>query len=249
MTLDKFFSENKKVALAFSGGVDSSYLMYAAKAANCDIHAYYVKAAFQPMFEFEDAKKLAKELNCPMTVIELDVLADSTVIANPKDRCYHCKKVIFGNIVRCAAEDGYTVLLDGSNASDDAGDRPGMRATKELNVRSPLRESDLTKTEIRKLSKEAGLFTWDKPSYACLATRIPTGETITAEILSKVENSEDFLMSNGYSNFRVRTLEGGRIAKIQLPENQFVRLIGERDKVYTELKKYFNDIYLDLSPR
>ena len=175
MTLQDFFKQNKNVALAFSGGVDSAYLLYAATAAGCDIHAYYVKSAFQPQFELEDAKSLALELGAKMTVLELDVLSDSVITDNPANRCYHCKKKIFGTILEAAKKDGYELLIDGNNASDDASDRPGMKAVQELNVHSPLRECGMTKEKIRRLSKEAGLITWNKPAYACLATRIPAG--------------------------------------------------------------------------
>ena len=187
MELERFFAENPCAAVAFSGGADSAYLLYAAVKAGANVKAYYVKTAFQPQFELEDAKKLAGELGTPMQVLPLDILCDQAVTANPPDRCYHCKKRIFSAIRAAAAQDGFSVLLDGTNASDDAGDRPGIRALKELSVRSPLREAGLTKAEIRRLSKEAGLFTHDKPAYACLATRIPTGETITAEKLRRTE--------------------------------------------------------------
>ena len=110
-----------------------------------------------------------------MTVVEADILAVPEAAANGPQRCYHCKTALFSQLRQAAREDGYTVLLDGTNASDDAGDRPGMRALRELEVRSPLRECGLTKEEVRRRSREAGLFTWDKPAYACLATRIPTG--------------------------------------------------------------------------
>ena len=176
MDLADFFRENHKAALAFSGGVDSAYLLYAAKEAGADVRAYYVKSAFQPQFELEDAKRLAGQLAADLRILETDVLADETVAANPPDRCYHCKRLLFTTIAEAAKQDGYRVLLDGTNASDEESDRPGMRALKELSVRSPLRECGLTKEEIRRLSKAAGLFTWDKPAYACLATRIPPGE-------------------------------------------------------------------------
>lgn len=166
------------MALAFSGGVDSSYLLYAALQNGADVHAYYVKSAFQPQFELEDAQKLAKQVGAKLTIMQANVLANETVVANPKNRCYYCKQVIFTGIGKQAAQDGYTTLLDGTNASDDAADRPGMKALQELSVLSPLRLCGLTKTEIRKRSKAAGLFTWDKPSYACLATRIPTGRPL-----------------------------------------------------------------------
>ena len=203
MTLQNFFSQNQKVALAFSGGVDSAYLLYAAIQAGCDIHAYYVKSAFQPEFELEDAKRLAKELDATMTVLELDVLSNSNITDNPANRCYFCKKKIFSKIIEAAKTDGYDVIIDGNNASDDVNDRPGMKAVQELQVRSPLRECGITKTEVRRRSKEAGLFTWDKPAYACLATRIPTGFKITAEKLHATEISEKALSDLGFTDFRM----------------------------------------------
>ena len=176
MTLEQFFAEKREVAVAVSGGVDSADLLYAAKRYAARVKAYYVSTAFQPEFELEDARRLADELGADMLVLHVDVLSNSAVTANPSDRCYHCKNTLFRQILRAAENDGFPVLLDGTNASDDAGDRPGMRALRELSVRSPLRECGLTKAEIRRLSREAGLFTWDKPAYACLATRIRTGE-------------------------------------------------------------------------
>ena len=167
--------------------MDSAYLLYAGVQAGADIRPYYIKTAFQPRFERDDALRLAGELGVEVTVLELDALADPRVAANPAERCYYCKQNLFRALKARAAADGYTVLLDGTNASDEAGDRPGMRALRELEVRSPLRECGLTKADIRRLSREAGLFTWDKPAYACLATRIPTGEAITGEILARVD--------------------------------------------------------------
>ena len=139
MTLAEFFQKNKKVALGFSGGVDSSYLLYAALQNGASVRAYYVKAAFQPEFELEDAKRLAKELGADMKILPVDVLQAKEVTANPANRCYYCKTKIFGTILAEAKKDGYSVLMDGTNASDDAGDRPGMKALQELKVCSPLR--------------------------------------------------------------------------------------------------------------
>ena len=175
MTLEQFFQENPRCALGFSGGVDSAYLLYAGVKAGADIRPYFIKTAFQPSFELADAQKLAEGLGVEVTVLELDALADPRVAANPADRCYFCKQNLFRTLKERAIADGYPVLLDGTNASDEAGDRPGMRALAELSVRSPLRECGLTKAEIRARSREAGLFTWDKPAYACLATRVPAG--------------------------------------------------------------------------
>ena len=158
MTLQEFFAENPRAAIAFSGGVDSSYLLYAAVQCGADVHAYFAKTAFQPQFELDDAQRLAESVGAKLTVLELDALSSEDVARNPANRCYYCKQNIFGNLKRAAAEDGFTLILDGTNASDDAGDRPGMRALREMDVRSPLRECGLTKAEIRRLSHEAGLF-------------------------------------------------------------------------------------------
>ena len=247
MTLLAFFKENPKAALGFSGGVDSSYLLYAGVQAGADIHPYYIKTAFQPQFELDDAERLCAQLGVPLTVLELDVLKNEAVTANPPDRCYHCKTALFGALSARALADGYTLLLDGTNASDDAGDRPGMRALKELHVCSPLRECGLTKAEIRRLSREAGLFTWDKPAYACLATRIPSGDAITAEKLLATERAEAFLFSLGRTDFRVRDYRGA--ARLQFPEVQLNAVLAHRAEILQELKKDYPAVLLDLEVR
>lgn len=247
MDLQEFLKQYQKAALAFSGGVDSAYLLYAALECGCDIHAYYVKSAFQPEFELADAKRLVKELGAKLTVLELDVLAEQCVRENPKDRCYHCKKKIFGTILQAAAADGYEILFDGNNASDDALDRPGMKAVEELSVLSPLRLCGLTKEEIRACSKNAGLFTWDKPAYACLATRIPTGVEITAELLRKTEAAENALAELGFTDFRIRL--NGKDAKIQVREEQLEKLLLNRKEILHALKPYYNAVTMDLEVR
>ena len=239
MNLQEFFAENPRVAIAFSGGVDSSYLLYAALHYGARARAYYVNSAFQPAFELEDARRLAGELNADMKVLPVDVLASETVTANPPDRCYHCKQMIFRTILAAAEADGFTVLLDGTNASDDAGDRPGMRALRELSVRSPLRECGL--------SRDAGLFTWDKPAYACLATRIPTGQPITARDLAVTEAAESDLFSLGFTDFRVRLV--GRSAKIQLPAAQMPGLLEHRQEILQRLGPDYDGVWLDLEGR
>ena len=247
MNLQEFFAQYPKVAIAFSGGVDSAYLLYAAVQYAEKARAYYVKSQFQPQFELDDALRLAEELGADLRVLHLDVLSVPCVAQNPPDRCYYCKKAIFGAISAAAASDGFSVLLDGTNASDDAGDRPGMRALQELSVLSPLRMCDLTKAQIRQLSREAGLFTWDKPSYACLATRIPTGEEITAQKLHATEEAEDYLFSLGFTDFRIRTQNGS--AKLQLPEAQLPLLMDHRKDVLAKLKNYYAGVTLDLEVR
>ena len=247
MNLQEFFAENPRVAIAFSGGVDSSYLLYAALHYGARARAYYVNSAFQPAFELEDARRLAGELNADMKVLPVDVLASETVTANPPDRCYHCKQMIFRTILAAAEADGFTVLLDGTNASDDAGDRPGMRALRELSVRSPLRECGLTKAEIRRLSREAGLFTWDKPAYACLSTRIRTGEEITLQKLKQTEKAEGFLFGFGFRDFRVRMVDN--TAKLELREADLPLLLENRGKIVTELRKDYDSVLLNLEVR
>ena len=158
MTLPQFFEKHPKLALAFSGGVDSAYLLYAAVGCGADVKAYYVKTPFQPEFEYEDAACLARQLNVEMITLHMDILSDSTIAENPKNRCYFCKKRIFTTILDQAKADGYCLVIDGTNASDDVAERPGMQALTELGVRSPLRECGLTKADIRKLSKEANHF-------------------------------------------------------------------------------------------
>ena len=247
MTLEQFFQENPRCALGFSGGVDSAYLLYAGVKAGADIRPYFIKTAFQPAFELADAQKLAEGLGVEVTVLELDALADPQVAANPADRCYYCKQNLFRTLKERAIADGYPVLLDGTNASDEAGDRPGMRALAELSVRSPLRECGLTKAEIRARSKEAGLFTWDKPAYACLATRVPAGEAITADLLARVEGAEDALFRLGYTDFRVRVFHSA--ARLQLPRGQMERAVREAEELRQALKPYFTPILLDLEGR
>lgn len=247
MELKQFFEEHPEVAIAFSGGVDSAYLLYAAKRYGKRVKAYYVKTAFQPQFELEDAQRLAEELSAEIEVLKVDILCQSIIVNNPADRCYHCKKELFSRILEAAQEDGFSVLLDGTNASDEASDRPGMRAIAELSVRSPLRECGLTKAEIRRLSKEAGLFTHDKPAYACLATRIPTGECITEEKLLRTEQAEGYLSRMGLRDFRVRSQ--GNSAKIQVTETDLALLMQHREDILSELKKHYTSVMLDLEVR
>lgn len=247
MNLQDFFNRHPQAAIAFSGGADSAFLLYAAVKYGSRVKAYYVKSEFQPRFELEDARRLARELGADMKVLELNVLSVPCVSSNPPNRCYYCKKAIFGAVRKAAEEEGFSVLLDGTNASDDERDRPGMGALTELSVLSPLRECGLTKEQIRRLSREAGLFTWDKPAYACLATRISPGEEITAESLAVTEEAEDYLFSLGFRDFRVRFREGH--AKLQLREAQLGLLLEHRKEVLSKLKEYYKTVSLDMEVR
>lgn len=245
--LRAFFRENSRLALAFSGGCDSAYLFYAASACGADVTAYYVRSPFQPAFELEDAWRLAEELGGKLRLMEADALADPRVRANPPERCYYCKQGIFGAILAAAAEDGYELVMDGTNASDDASDRPGMRALREMRVRSPLRECGITKAQVRALSREAGLFTWNKPAYACLATRVPTGTAIELETLARVERAEAALHVMGFSDLRVRVTEKG--CRLELTEADMLRLMERRGEVMAALEADFSEITLNLRAR
>ena len=247
MTLKEFFEQVPRAAVAFSGGTDSALVLWAARRYGRQVRAYYVHTAFQPAFELADARRLASELDVPLTVVEVDVLGVPEAAANGPRRCYYCKGALFTALWQAARADGHTVLLDGTNASDDAGDRPGMQALKELEVRSPLRECGLTKDQVRQISKEAGLFTWDKPAYACLATRVPTGTAITREALERVERGEDALFRLGFTDFRVRLL--GDAARIQVPAEQMERAAALHQEITQALGADFSAVLLDLAGR
>ncbi len=247
MELKDFFEVHNKVALGFSGGADSVYLLYAAVKYGADVAPYYVSTQFQPEFELNDAKKAANLIGAELRIINYDILQHSDITMNTADRCYYCKRKLFNAIIRQAAEDGYTTVIDGTNASDIEGDRPGMKALRELEVLSPLRECGITKEKIRELSKEADLFTWDKPAYACLATRIPEGDKITSDKLSRIERAENVLFKRGFTDFRIRLFHSA--ARIQLPDEQMDKMIGMRNEILSELEPYFDTIFLDLKGR
>jgi uncharacterized protein len=247
MTLREFFTEHPRAALAFSGGADSSYLLWAGLQWAERLGVYYVKSPFQPEFEYRDALRLAEELGAKVTVLRADPLCDPKVAANPANRCYYCKKIIMAAIREAAKRDGYDLVIDGTNASDDIADRPGYKALGEEGVLSPLRLCGITKEALRERSREAGLFTWAKPAYACLATRIPTGETITAEKLRAVEESEDTRFRMGFTDFRVRTKDGR--AMLQFIAGQHEEAARRLDEIRTVLAPYYAEVSLAPEPR
>ena len=247
MELREFFERHPKCALAFSGGTDSALLLCEARRLGADVKAYFVKGPFQPQFELEDARRLAKELGAETEVIETDVLALPEVAENGPRRCYYCKRAIFSLIFERARRDGYETVIDGTNASDQVDDRPGMQAIAELGVLSPLRMCGVTKAQVRELSAEAGLFTARKPSYACLATRVPTGTAITREALEKVERGEEALREMGFSDLRLR-LEGTG-ARLELPAAQLPAVVQNRERVLKALLPSFSRVTVDLAGR
>jgi len=242
-----FFQSHPHLALAFSGGADSAYLLYAALACGCTVRAYCIRTAFQPAFELADAQRLAEQLGADLCILPLDNLSDGTIRANPPDRCYHCKRRLFGALLEQARADGFSEVIDGTNASDDAGDRPGMRALAEMRVLSPLRLCGITKPEVRNYSKAAGLFTWNKPAYACLATRVPSGTPIDAQLLKRIEGAEAALAALGFSDLRVRVFHDA--ARIQLPAEQMAAAVQRRAELRAALAPWFKDNLLDLEDR
>lgn len=246
MQLEEFFAEHNKCALAFSGGTDSAYLLYAALQYGCDVRAYYMSSQFQPEFEDQDATRMAEQLGTRLYRVKCDILKEEQIRCNPVDRCYYCKQSLMSAIRQQAKNDGYSCVIDGTNASDKQGDRPGMRALLELGILSPLRMCGITKTEVRRLSKEAGLFTYRKPSYACLATRIAQGHEILEEDLKKVERAEDLLSEMGFRNFRIRLYRyAAGAAALETEESQREFAQENLDRIRTVLRPWFQRVVLE----
>jgi pyridinium-3,5-biscarboxylic acid mononucleotide sulfurtransferase len=227
-----------RAAVAFSGGVDSSFLCRAAvEALGKNAIAITVVSPMLPKSEIDCATEVGRLLGIDHFFVE-DPEIEEQVAANPKDRCYHCKKIEFRNILEAAKARGIGIVLDGSNYDDLSDYRPGLRALEELRIVSPLRDAGLTKSEIRELSHRLGLPTWDKPAYACLASRIPYGERIDKEKLARVEKAEDYLRLFGFRQFRVRA--HGDIARIEVaPEERSLFFDdGSLDSISRSLKSY-----------
>ncbi|MDO4921227.1 MAG: ATP-dependent sacrificial sulfur transferase LarE [Phascolarctobacterium sp.] len=236
-----------RVMVAFSGGVDSTLLLFAARAAlRKNAMAVTARSGVVPERDMQDAEEFCRRYDIPHSYFAFDELAVPGFAANPPDRCYICKKTLFTNFLRLAAEQ-QAVLCEGSNV-DDLGDyRPGLKALKELNVVSPLRDAQLTKAEIRLLSQKLALPTWNKPSFACLASRFAYGEKITKEKLAAVDKAEQFLAELGFSQFRVRV--HGNLARVEVAPAQLGLAAREplRSEIYQKLKSCgFTYVALDL---
>lgn len=239
--LIKKIKELGKVAIAFSGGVDSTYLLDVAKDLQ-DILIVHVSLHSTPKSETKEARafceNLAKEKTVEFLQIDFDELSVPGFCENPKNRCYICKLALFSRIKEAAKEHGCNAVLEGSNADDTKDYRPGMQAIKELGINSPLMEVGLTKDEIRKLSKERGLKTWDKPSFACLSSRFVYGETITEEKLRRIEKAEEYLKQQGFVQFRVRM--HGNLARIELLPDDIEKM--QDQKLRESCNQYFKEL-------
>lgn len=245
--LDAFFAEHPRLAIGFSGGCDSSFLVDAAVRAGVNVSVYLAQSAFQPAFECEDARELCSRLNLVLHIIPVDVLSDPQIADNPPNRCYLCKKVIFSQIIAHARSDGFDTVCDGTNASDEIESRPGWRALQELGVLSPLRISGLTKMQIRKISAMRGLPTAYKPAYACLATRFATGTHLTEPDLRRIESAETSLRNLGFTDFRIRCFHGA--ARLQFIEPELQRAVSLRNDIRSLLAEYFDTILIDTQTR
>ncbi len=236
----------RSVVVAYSGGVDSTFLLKVAG----DVLGDKVLAvtAVSPTYqrkELEFSRLMAKHLNVSHKIIKTSELNNKRFVSNPVNRCYFCKKELFGALKKIAKEKKFDFVIDASNSSDKFDYRPGTKAKEEFEVRSPLAEADLTKEEIRVLSKSLKLSSWDKPSLACLASRIPYGSKISKNILERIYKAETVLNSMGFKQVRLRHYD--RLCRIEVPKNDIDRLINNRSLVVDELKKLgYNYITLDL---
>jgi len=247
-TLKSILASMERIAVAFSGGVDSTFLLKVAKEVLGDqVIAVTARSDMFISFEYTDAKSLAEHLNVPLMTVDSNALDLPNVWKNPPDRCYHCKKAIFSAVLKIAGAHHMKTVVDGTHAGDTDDYRPGMKALEELGVRSPLKEANLTKAEIRQLSQKLSLPTHNKPSMACLASRFPYGVSITKKTLQQVARAETVLRNLGFESLRVRHHD--TLARIEVPVSLIEKCADSniRNTIIREFKKLgYHYITLDL---
>jgi uncharacterized protein len=246
--LESIIGLYESALVAFSGGVDSSYLVFAAyRLLGENMLAVTIDAPWIPRREILESEQIAKELGVAHKVVIIDFSRAGKFFENPQDRCFLCKTGIFSKLREMAEAEGFAAVFEGSNADDASAYRPGIKALNELGIISPLKEAGLTKSEIRELSRAANLSTADKPAYACLASRFPYGTVLTEAGFKRVEQAEDYLFSLGFAGHRVR--DHFPIARIELPDNAIAKFSDKpfREKIAAQLKTLgYKFVTLDL---